>query len=136
MTSKVVYLGNLRTEAIHLQSSHLIHTDAPKDNQGNGEKFSPTDLVATALGSCAMTIMGIAANTHQIDIEGSTCDVLKTMGTDPRRIVRIDLEFRMQVKSSGFTDKQKAILEHAAKTCPVWHSLHDSLEKNMVFYWQ
>ena len=133
MTSLVTYLGDLRTEAKHLASGTTIYTDAPVDNQGKGEMFSPTDLVATALANCALTIMGIAARTHQINIEGSTCEVLKTMGTDPRRIVKIDVTFHM--KGQEFDDKQRAILSNAAKTCPVFYSLHEDMEKNIVINW-
>jgi putative redox protein len=133
MTSSVIYLGDLRTKAVHLASQDTINTDAPVDNQGKGEKFSPTDLVATALGSCALTIMGIAANTHGFNINGSSVGITKTMGTNPRRIVQIDLNFKM--KGDNFNDKQKQIIMHAAKTCPVFYSLNDEMIKNIAFEW-
>lgn len=134
MTSKVTYLGDLRTEAIHEASQSTIYTDAPVDNNGKGEMFSPTDLVATALASCALTIMGIAANTHQIAIGGSFCEIQKTMAADPRRISRLDLVFHM--KGQVFADKQRQLLEKAAMTCPVFYSLNDAIEKNLEFIWE
>lgn len=134
MTSKVTYLGDLRTEAEHLASNTIIYTDAPVDNNGKGAMFSPTDLVATALANCAITIMGIAANTHGINIVGSTCDILKTMGTNPRRIVKIDAVFTMRGQS--FSEKERQLLINAAKTCPVFYSLLEDMEKNMEFRWE
>lgn len=131
ITSKVTYLGELRTEAIHIQSGNVIITDAPKDNHGKGEAFSPTDLVATALGSCMFSIMGIACNTHHINgFEGTTVEITKIMAADPRRIIKVVAEIRFV---SNFTDKEKAILENAAKTCPVAKSLHPDIEQDIVF---
>lgn len=133
MTSKVTYVGELRTEAEHIASGTTIITDAPVDNKGKGEMFSPTDLVATALASCALTIMGIAADTHGIHMTGTTCEVLKVMGTGPRRIIQVDITFQM--KGQEFTDKQKQLLENAAKTCPVLYSLNADIAKNLIFNW-
>lgn len=133
MTSKVTYLGDLRTEAVHEASQTVLYTDAPTDNNGKGEMFSPTDLVATALASCALTIMGIAARTHQIDITGSYCEVVKNMAAAPRRISGIDIVFHM--KGQEFSSKQRTLLENAARTCPVFYSLHASVEKNLEFIW-
>ncbi len=134
MTSKVIYGGNLRTDATHLQSQTQIETDAPTDNNGRGERFSPTDLVATALASCMLTIMGIAGNTHHINIEGTECSVTKIMGTAPRRIVEIVIDLKMSGQDS-FSDKEKSILENAARTCPVWYSLNEDLKKTITFLW-
>ncbi|MFV8281531.1 OsmC family protein [Christiangramia marina] len=130
MTSKVTYLGNLRTEAEHLQSGSKMITDAPVDNHGKGEAFSPTDTVATALASCMLTIMGIKANDHQMEIEGTFAEVTKVMTDKPRRISKI--EINISVKGS-FEEKEKKILENAALTCPVYHSLHTDIEKLVNF---
>lgn len=130
MTSKVTYLGNLRTEAEHLQSGSKMITDAPVDNHGKGEAFSPTDTVATALASCMLTIMGIKANDHQMEIEGTTAEVTKVMTDKPRRISKI--EINISVKGS-FEEKERKILENAALTCPVYHSLHTDIEKPVTF---
>ncbi len=135
MTSQVIYKGELRTEASHLQSGTVIETDAPKDNQGRGEKFSPTDLVATSLGSCMLSIMGIAGRTHNIDIDGAKVDIEKIMVADPfRRIGEIKAQFHFPVNQT-YTDKQRKILEHAALTCPVFLSLHPDTIKTIDFNW-
>ena len=128
------YLGELRTRATHLKSGNSIITDAPVDNQGKGEAFSPSDLVATALGSCMLTLMGIAARTHGIEIEGTKLETTKVMGTDPRRIVRLDVSFTFPAGKS-YSDKEKAILEKAAVTCPVFYSLDPAIEKDIQFNW-
>ncbi|TCK82719.1 OsmC family protein [Albibacterium bauzanense] len=128
------YLGELRTRATHLKSGNSIITDAPVDNQGKGEAFSPSDLVATALGSCMLTLMGIAARTHEIEIEGTKLETTKVMGTDPRRIVRLDVSFTFPAGKS-YSDKEKAILEKAAVTCPVYYSLDPAIEKDIQFNW-
>lgn len=134
MTSKIVYKGNLRTEMIHNQSGSSVETDAPIDNQGNGERFSPTDLVASALGSCMLTIMGIASNTHEIQIEGTEVEVNKVMQSSPRRIGEISI--KMTIKGQDqYTEKQKTILEHAAITCPVYLSLSEDVKKIVEFIW-
>lgn len=131
-TSSIQYLGDLRTEATHNQSGISIITDAPVDNQGKGEAFSPTDLVATALGNCMLTLMGIACNNHQIpDIKGTTIQIQKHMGTDPRRIIAIDVD--IQIADRGLSDKQKEILQRAALTCPVAKSLHPDINQNITF---
>lgn len=133
MTSTVKYLGGLRTEATHLASGQVIVTDAPVDNQGRGEAFSPTDLTATSLASCALTIMGISARNHGLDIDGTTADVVKIMASDPRRIARI--EVRITMPPNSFTDKDKKILEAAGRTCPVLFSLGEGVEKVLEFVW-
>lgn len=134
MTSKIVYQGNLRTEAKHFLSGEIIHTDAPVDNHGQGEKFSPTDLTATSLASCMLTIAGIAAHTHGIEIEGSEAEVTKEMASNPRRIATIRVRLKMRGQSE-YTDKQKAIIEQAARTCPVAQSIHPDIEQDVDFDW-
>ena len=132
-TSSIKYLGNLRTEATHLRSGNKIITDAPVDNHGKGEAFSPTDLASTALASCMITVMGIAANTHEIDMEGTHAEVLKVMADNPRRIARIEIDLFMPKKE--YTTKQKTILEKTARTCPVGKSLHPDCEETLRFHW-
>ncbi len=125
-----VYKGDLRTEDTHLKSGVVIFTDAPPDNQGKGESFSPTDLLCASLASCALTIMGIAARTHGIAMEGTTVRITKIMAADPRRVGGIILEFDM-VKN--YPEKEQKILEHAARTCPVMLSLATELNKDIRF---
>lgn len=132
-TAKTTYIGELRTEAIHLKSGTQMLTDAPVDNQGKGESFSPTDMVATALGSCMLTIMGIKARDKNIDIEGAQVEVLKTMASNPRRISRLDIKMTMPKKS--YSDKDKKILELATKACPVGNSLHSDVEVVTDIVW-
>lgn len=132
MTSKVEYLGDLRTQSIHIASGSMILSDAPKDNQGKGEAFSPTDTVANALASCMMTIMGIKAKDLDINLIGSIASVEKIMGTEPRRITTINIHFAMP---ATVTEKQKIILEKAALTCPVFYSLHPEIKKEITFSW-
>ncbi len=133
-TSKILYNGDLRTTATHLQSSTQIITDAPVDNQGKGEAFSPTDLLATSLAACMFTIMGITARTHEIDIDGASAEVTKVMGTEPRRVTEICVNFTFPKKDS-YSDKQKKILENAALTCPVNQSLHADIKRPINFGW-
>lgn len=133
MTSKVTYLGDLRTTSIHVQSGSEIISDAPLDNNGKGEAFSPTDTVANALASCMMTIMGIKARDMQVDLKGSTAEVTKIMNAEPRRIGAIAIVFEMV----GVTEpKNKTILERAAMTCPVFLSLNSEIEKRITFNWK
>ena len=131
ITSEVEYLGNLRTKCTHLSSGTEILTDAPTDNQGKGEAFSPTDLLATALSSCMFTIMGIAARTHQINIEGATCSTTKIMATEPRRVMEVIIEFNFP--PLNLSSKEKQLLENAAKHCPVAKSLHTDLKQTIIF---
>ncbi len=134
MTSQIIYKGNLRTQATHRQSGSIIETDAPIDNHGNGERFSPTDIVATALGSCMLTIMGIKARDLNINLEGTKIDITKIMGTEPRRITGIKVRF--QFPDTVIADeKQKVILERAALTCPVAKSIHPDIEQDIEFGW-
>jgi putative redox protein len=128
-TVKTKYLGDLRTEATHVASGTKIVTDAPVDNQGKGEFFSPTDLVATALGSCIMTIMGIAARQYSINLEGVSFTITKIMAENPRRIGEIAIVFDFTMRD--YTDKQKKVLEYCAKTCPVAQTLHPSVNQNV-----
>lgn len=125
-----VYKGDLRTEDTHLKSGVVIFTDAPPDNQGKGESFSPTDLLCASLASCALTIMGIAARTHGIEMEGTRVRITKIMAANPRRVSEIILEFDM-VKN--YPEKEQKILEHAARTCPVMLSLAEGLNKDIRF---
>lgn len=131
-TSSVTYLGELRTRCEHLQSGNSFITDAPTDNQGRGEAFSPTDTVATALASCMLTIMGIKARDLKIDLTGSRAEVSKHMSADPRRISGIDIELQLPEQ---VTDPDRKKLERAALACPVHQSLHPDIEKNISFNW-
>jgi putative redox protein len=134
VTSKLEYLGELRTEAIHLQSNSLIHTDAPKDNHGKGEAFSPTDLIATALGSCMISVMGIVALKEGITtIEGTVAEVTKVMYAEPRRIGEIHIKITFPKKN--YSDKEKLMYERASHTCPVAKSLHPDLKQIIEFVW-
>ena len=132
-TSKVTYLGDLRTSSIHLASGSEIISDAPIDNNGKGEAFSPTDTVANALASCMFTVMGIKARDLDVDFSNSTAEVTKVMGTDPRRITEIHVTFDMNITVS---EKDKTILERTAMTCPVFNSLHPDIKKEVVFNWK
>lgn len=134
MTSKVEYLGDLRTEATHLQSGQKFITDAPTDNQGRGEAFSPTDLCATSLACCMLTVMGISARNHNIEMAGARAEVTKVMAADPRRISRVLVKVIMP--PGNFSDRQREILERAARTCPVQYSLAEGVEQVMEFVWQ
>ena len=133
MTSKVTYLGDLRTSSIHLQSGSEIISDAPLDNNGKGEAFSPTDTVANALASCMMTVMGIKARDLVVDLTGVVASVNKVMNADPRRIGVIEISFDMNVAAE---QKHRAILEKTAMTCPVFLSLSAEIEKKITFKWK
>lgn len=132
MTSKVTYIGNLRTENTHLKSGDSYFTDAPTDNNGKGEAFSPTDTVATGLANCMLTVMGIKAQDLNIEMSGTIAEVTKIMTTNPRRISKIEIVFNLPFKADA---KHKKILEHTAKTCPVLYSLHPEIEKDISFNW-
>ncbi|WP_407520791.1 OsmC family protein [Lacibacter sp. MH-610] len=134
MTSRIVYNGELRTTATHLQSNTPIETDAPVDNQGKGERFSPTDLLATSLGSCMMTLMGIKARDMNIDLTGVTIDIQKHMKADPRRVGGVEVTFHFPA-TLALDEKQKTILQNAALTCPVAKSIHPDIEQKVVFNW-
>lgn len=130
-TIRLKYIGNLRVEAEHVKSGVCTHTDAPVDNQGKGESFSPTDLLCTSLGACMLTIMGISANTHQFNIDGTKVKVTKIMKSDPRRVGEIIVEFDMP--DIDYSEKQKEILRLAAENCPVAKSLHPDLKQTIIF---
>jgi uncharacterized OsmC-like protein len=132
-TSKVLYLGDLRCESTHLASGVTIITDAPVDNFGKGQSFSPTDSVANALGTCILTTVGIKANQNQWNIKGATVEITKIMGSDPRRIIQIDAI--VSFPPGDYDDKTKKILENTAITCPVAKSLHPDLVQNVSFKW-
>ena len=123
-TSKVTYQGDLRTTAIHLQSSNEIITDAPVDNQGKGEAFSPTDLLATSLASCMLTIIGIKARDMEIDIAGTTAEVTKVMAVDPRRVSEVHIAITF---NQALDDKTQRIFYNTALTCPVAKSIHPDI---------
>lgn len=132
-TSKVTYLGDLRTSSTHLQSGNQIITDAPTDNNGKGEAFSPTDMVANSLATCMLTVMGIKARDLEVDFSGSTAEVTKVMAADPRRIAEIHIVFQMNLEAD---DKTKTILERTGMTCPVHYSLHPEIKKEIIFNWK
>lgn len=134
MTSQIIYKGALRTEAVHLQSNTKIETDAPTDNQGKGERFSPTDLLATSLGNCMLTIMGIKARDMNVDLIDTKIDITKIMKSEPRRVGGIKVEFHFP-KTLQLDDKQQTILENAARTCPVAKSIHPDIEQDISFNW-
>ena len=131
-TIKTTYLGGLRTEATHLQSGTKILTDAPVDNKGKGEAFSPTDLLAEALAGCILTTMAIAADVHGIDMDNTTAEVTKVMAPNPRRVAEVIVNLQFP---KTYTDKEKTILEKAALGCPVHVSLHPDVKKTIDFGW-
>lgn len=134
ITSKVAYPGLLRTQATHLQSGTVLLTDAPKDNHGKGEAFSPTDLVATALGSCMLSIMGVVAKKDGIKpVDGAYAEVTKVMYAEPRRIGEIHV--KLYFPKNDFTEREQKIYEHAAHTCPVAKSLHPDIKQVVEFVW-
>ena len=135
MTATVTYESNLRTTCLHLQSGSAIETDAPTDNKGKGERFSPTDLIATGLGACMITTMGIKAESMGIALDGAQVEVTKIMKSDPRRIGKIITHITMPGRL-GLDDKNKEILERVARTCPVERSLHPEVELEISFDWK
>ncbi len=128
-TISTIYRGNLRTEALHLQSATLLITDAPTDNQGKGEAFSPTDLLAASLGSCMLTIMGISAREHGFDIDGTRVEITKVMASNPRRVSEIILDFTFP--RNDYSTKHKKLIEAAARNCPVAQSIHPDLKRTI-----
>ena len=134
MTSSVIYDGNLRTICTHLRSGSIIETDAPVDNKGKGERFSPTDLVATALASCMLTTMGIRSAELDVDLEGIKIEVEKIMRADPRRMAGINLTFYFP-DYIVLTGHQQAVLQRTAETCPVIYSIHPDIEVKVKFNW-
>ena len=132
-TSIVRYLGELRTSSMHMQSGTEILTDAPLDNHGKGEAFSPTDMVANSLATCMITIMAIKARDMDIELKGTTAEVTKVMAAEPRRISEIHIHFEMDYAAD---DKTKTILERVAMQCPVHFSLHPDIKKVITFNWK
>ena len=135
MTSTVVYQGDLRTVCTHLQSGSTIETDAPTDNNGKGERFSPTDLLATSLATCMLTVMGIKARTMNVNMEGVSVDVQKIMKSNPRRVGGINLTFHIPDGLKNLGEKEKTILQNTALTCPVQISIHPDIEVNVEWNW-
>lgn len=133
-TIKTEYLGELRTRAKHVKSGNALVTDAPTDNQGKGEAFSPSDLLATSLTSCMLTIMGIVARNHRIALDGVTAETVKIMSANPRRVARLEVTIDFP-EGQSYNEKQRSILENAARTCPVLESLHPDMEKEITFNW-
>ena len=131
VTSEVVYVGELSTEATHLRSSSTLTTDAPVDNNGLGRTFSPTDLLATSLASCMLTIMGIRANESGLDISGTKAEVTKIMASNPRRVAEVKVD--LTIANRDLTEIQKKVLKKAARTCPVALSLNESLVQSVSF---
>lgn len=132
-TVKTTYLGELRTENIHLQSGNKIITDAPCDNRGKGKAFSPTDLLATALGNCIMTIMGIKAMDNGIDLSGTEIEITKIMGDAPRHVAEVIMEFNFPKK--GYSEEEKRMIESVAGTSPVPLSVHPDMKQTIRFNW-
>lgn len=132
-TSKVTYLGNLRTECVHLKSGNTYITDAPTDNNGKGEAFSPTDTVATGLANCMLTVMGIKARDLKVILDGSSALVTKTMASEPRRISKIEIVLQLP---SGLGHNYQKILENTGNNCPVFQSLHPDIEMVIDYRWE
>lgn len=132
MTAKVTYEGALRTTCKHIRSGDTFQTDAPVDNQGLGQAFSPTDTVATGLASCMLTVMGIKARDLEIDLKGATAEVVKHMASNPRRIAKIEVKLELP---SQVSNKNRIILERTGNTCPIHYSLHPDIEKVIEFNW-
>lgn len=133
MTSKITYNGELRTTCEHIQSGNTYMTDAPVDNNGLGQAFSPTDTVATGLGSCMITVMGLKAQSLGVDLTDATVEITKHMAPDPRRIAKIEAKLNLPADVS---EKHRKILENTANTCPVHYSLHPDIEKVITFSWE
>jgi len=133
MTSTIIYKGNLRCEATHIQSSTVIETDAPTDNKGKGEKFSPTDLLCVSLATCVLTTMGIKAMDMNIDLNNATIEVTKHMASEPRRVGKIVI--KVSLPKLDLSDKDKTVLERAGNHCPVHKSLHPDVEKEIEYIW-
>ncbi len=133
MTATVTYASNLRTTCLHLQSGSVFETDAPTDNKGKGERFSPTDLIATGLGACLITTMGIKAESMNIQLDGAKVEVTKVMVSDPRRIGKIIIHATMP--ALNLDEKTIEILERVGRTCPVERSLHPDVELDIQFKW-
>lgn len=128
------YKGELRTEGVHLKSGKTVITDAPPDNNGKGEAYSPSDLVCSALGSCMLTIMGIVANREGLDLLDMKAEITKVMATSPRKIAEIIIDITLsESRIQKLSDKQKEVLKRAAHTCPVALSLHPDIKQSIRF---
>jgi putative redox protein len=134
MTSNIIYKGELRCSATHNQSGTVIETDAPTDNRGKGERFSPTDLLCVSLGTCIITTMGIKAANMGIDLSGAILQVQKYMFSDPRRVGKIDVLLKFPA-SLQLDEKNKTVLQRTGDTCPVKKSIHPDIETNIVYEW-
>lgn len=132
MTARIEYTGNLRCNATHVQSNSTIETDAPTDNRGKGERFSPTDLLCVSLATCMLTTMGIKANDLNVDISGATAEVTKHMAADPRRVAAIDVVVKLPLAGD---EKTQVILERTGNNCPVAKSVHPDIQLNLQYKW-
>jgi len=133
MTASIIYKGNLRCEAQHLQSKSTIETDAPTDNRGKGERFSPTDLLCVSLATCMLTTMGIKAADMKVDITNSTAEVTKHMASDPRRVIKIEVAVSLP---GNINEKERLILEKTGNNCPVAKSVHPNIELVLSYNWK
>ncbi len=133
MTASIVYKGDLRCECTHIQSNSIIETDAPTDNRGKGERFSPTDLVCVSLATCMITTMGIRANDMNVNLRDTKIDITKYMLSEPRRIGKIDIT--LHIPNADIDNKDKKILEMVGNNCPVMKSLHPDLQLNISYHW-
>ncbi len=134
MTATIIYKGNLRCEATHLQSGTIIETDAPTDNRGKGERFSPTDLLCVSLASCIVTTMAMKASDMDIDLTDTTMEITKHMKSDPRRVGKIEITLNF-LPTLNLDEKQRIILQRSGETCPVKKSLHTDVEIVTVLNW-
>lgn len=133
MTAQIEYKGNLRCDAIHLQSGSKFETDAPTDNHGKGERFSPTDTLCVSLATCMLTTMGIKANAMGVIIDGAKADVTKHMASNPRRVSGIDVAVKLPAQKD---EKTQTILENTGNTCPVAKSIHPDIKLNISYQWE
>lgn len=133
MTATIIYKGELRCESTHLQSGTIIESDAPTDNKGKGEKFSPTDLLCVSLGTCVITTMGIKAADMNVNLEGTKLEVTKEMVSDPRRVGRVII--KVVLPQLEISEKDKLILQRTGDNCPVHKSLHPDLQKEITYEW-
>ena len=135
MTASIRYLGDLRCSATHLQSGTVIETDAPTDNRGKGEKFSPTDTLCVSLGTCIITTMALKANEMNIDLKGATIDITKHMQPNPRRVAQADVIIKLP-PGLEVSEKDKTLLQNIGNNCPVAKSIHPDLKVNIRYQWK
>lgn len=133
MTASIIYKGNLRCEAQHTQSGSVIETDAPTDNRGKGERFSPTDTLCVSLATCMLTTMGIKANDMNLNINDAKADVTKHMGSDPRRVSKIEVTVTLP---QNINEKDRIILERTGNNCPVAKSVHPDIDLVLIYNWE